>query len=101
MFLMVQPLLFINKKHPVNDIPEGKFFLLALRGTCGITSLCGVTWVLTMVPLSLTTVLFNLAPFWVSILGYLLNGEPVQWFEYLAMIISFLGVFGIAFGGDT
>jgi drug/metabolite transporter (DMT)-like permease len=49
-------------------------------------------------PLGLTYVLFNMAPFWASLLGYWINHEPIIKQEYLAMFICFVCVIGMALG---
>jgi drug/metabolite transporter (DMT)-like permease len=40
-----------------------------------------------MIPLALATIIFNLAPFWTSILGYFVLGDPIYKIEFVAMAI--------------
>jgi drug/metabolite transporter (DMT)-like permease len=40
-----------------------------------------------MIPIALATILFNLAPFWTSFMGYFINGERIYMFQYFAMAI--------------
>jgi len=80
-------------------MPWSQFPILIVRSIFGVTCFVCVTWALTMIPLSLNTILFNLAPFWVSILGYFINGEKVATIEYICMVVSFLGVFGMCAAG--
>jgi drug/metabolite transporter (DMT)-like permease len=41
-------------------------------------------------------IIFQTGPFWTSILGYLVNKEPILRFEYVAMTICFCGVLAIS-----
>jgi len=43
----------------------------------------------------LEMVIYQTSPFWTSILALLINKEKVARFEYVAMVIGFLGVVGI------
>lgn len=52
-----------------------------------------------MVPLLVQNTIFNTAPFWASILGWLFNRERITNFEILALILSFVGVLCISFSG--
>ena len=42
---------------------------------------------LTMIPLALATIIFNLAPFWTAILGYFVLGDPIYKIEFVAMAV--------------
>ena len=41
-----------------------------------------------MIPLAYATILFNLAPFWTSILAYFINGEQIYKLEFVAMTVT-------------
>merc|ERR1719246_160415 len=88
------------KKSPCADMPWSKFPIVVVRSFFGVSCFVCATWALTLIPLSLQTILFNLNPFWVSILGYFINGEKVTSIEYICMSVSFLGVFGMCLGGS-
>jgi len=98
MFLLTIPMLLIIGKGPRKDMPWKLFPLVILRSCMGISALVGVTVALTMMPLSLTTIIFNLAPFWASILALLIHKESISKLEYLAMLITFAGVVGVVLG---
>lgn len=49
-----------------------------------------------LLPLSLHMIIYQTSPFWTSILAFLLNGERIQAFEYVAMVLCFCGVIAIA-----
>jgi len=48
-----------------------------------------------MVPMYISVILFNLAPFWTSLLAFWINGEPIVKLEYVAMAICFLCIIGM------
>ena len=50
---------------------------------------------LSMVPFSTKKVIEQTACFWTSLLGYFINNEHVEVYEFGAMAISFIGVVGI------
>jgi len=41
-------------------------------------------------------IIFNTAPFWASLLAYLLLSEKLKLFEFIAMVVSFVGIILIA-----
>ena len=49
-----------------------------------------------MIPLSLNMLLRQTAPFWVSLIAFLLHGEKIVPLEIIAMIICFLAIFVIS-----
>lgn len=71
-------------------------YWIAARCIIGQTCFVMFTYSLTMIPLSISMLLFQTAPFWTSILGYFINREPIQRIEYVAMILCFIGVAAIA-----
>ena len=79
-----------------NDVP---FLLLrCLFGTIGFTS---ITYGVAMVPLVVQNTIFNTAPFWASILGWVINKEKITTLEIIALILSFGGVFCVTFAGHN
>ena len=58
-------------------------------------------YALALIPLALHTILFQTSPFWTSILGFYLNKEKIQKFEYVAMALCLLGVALIAIYKQT
>jgi multidrug transporter EmrE-like cation transporter len=83
----------------VTGIEKGDLNLVILRSICGITCFIFITWAISLAPLTLVYVLFNTAPFWGSILGYWVNNEPIIALEYAAMVICFVAILGVTFGG--
>lgn len=59
------------------------------------------TYSLTMIPLSISMMIFQTAPFWTTILGYFINSEPIRRVEYIAMGLCFIGVVAIASSKDA
>ena len=43
-----------------------------------------------MMPITLFTIIFNTNPFWISILGLLINREPIFKVELAGMVICFI-----------
>ena len=87
MFSCFVPVTLLSKKSPCNDLPQGKPPLLLLRICLAISNFMLYNLALTMIPLALATIIFNLAPFWTSILGYFVLGDPIYKIEFVAMAI--------------
>ena len=47
---------------------------------------------LSLIPLSLLVIIFQTSPFWISILGYFVNYEPIVGIEVIGMVVCFIGV---------
>ena len=63
---------------------------------CGVGYFTSMIWASTMIPISLVTILYNMAPFWTSIAGYLINGEKIILCEFVAMLICLALVTALA-----
>ena len=59
------------------------------RSFFGVGTFILYTWSLENIPIALASILFNLAPFWTSILAFFLNDEKIFAVEYFAMGICF------------
>ena len=101
MFLVMAPVTFSLGKQPcrdlqargVNGLPATNFqrtVTMCCRSLFGVGNFVLYIWVMKMIPLALATILFNLAPFWTSLLGYFINGENIYVFEYIAMGICLI-----------
>jgi len=74
--------------------PYRKFlFLRSLAGTIGFTT---YIFAIKYLPLGLTMIIFNTAPFWATLLAYLALSEKLKAYELIAMLISFVGIVLIA-----
>ena len=73
-------------------------FFRSIAGTVGFTS---ITFGVALVPLVVQSTIFNTAPFWTAILGWLFLNETISRFEVLAMALSFAGVVCIAFSNSV
>lgn len=60
---------------------------MCLRSLFGVLNFVLYIWVTKMIPIALATILFNLAPFWTSFMGYFINGEQIYMFQYFAMAV--------------
>ena len=96
MFLVMSPITYGTGHQPCRDLQargvDGKpatngqrALTMCLRSLFGVGNFTLYIWVMKMIPLALATILFNLAPFWTSLLGYFINGEKIFVFEYIAM----------------
>lgn len=72
-------------------------FAFTLAGTIGFAC---VLFGACMVPLLVQCTLFNTAPFWASILGFLFLRERLSKTEILALFLSFGGVICVAYSGS-
>jgi len=100
MFITITPYMRMIPRQPckhlrvkgLDDQPPTKFLAvltMCARSFFGVTDFVLYIWGVSLVPLALATILFNLAPFWTSILAYFINGEKIYPLEYLAMGICF------------
>ena len=48
-----------------------------------------------MIPFSLMVILYQTSPFWTSIMGYFLNGEPLYTVEIVGMVLCFVAIVAI------
>jgi len=69
---------------------------LIARALIGQVGFILFTICLALLPLSLQMIMFQTNPFWASILAYFMNGESISRIEYIAMIVCFGSVLGIA-----
>lgn len=71
---------------------------LATRSVVGLIGLTSFTLGAALVPISVQLTVGNMAPFFASIMAYLVIGEKMSLFEIIAMTLSFAGVVMIALG---
>ena len=70
--------------------------VLAVRSLMGMIGFTAITFGVAMIPLLVQNTIFNTAPFWASLLGWIFLGEAITRFETVAMFLSFAGVVMIA-----
>ena len=70
--------------------------MLAARCSIGVIGFITFTIGVPLVPLVVQNTIFNTAPFWASLLGYIFLSEAMSPLEIAAMIMSFGGVVLIA-----
>ena len=83
---------------PCKQFPKEYRWTMFARATLGQACFACFVMVLAMIPLYLAMILLQTSPFWAGILGYFINKEPIEKFEYVAMILCFTGVLIITFG---
>jgi len=77
---------------PWEEIPRrhyAKMFARSLGGTWGFIL---YTYIITILPLTLTTVVFQTNPFWMSVLGICFLGERIMKVEIIGIVLCFGGV---------
>jgi drug/metabolite transporter (DMT)-like permease len=100
MFITITPYMRCIPRQPckhlrvksIDERPPSKLLsvlTMCARSFFGVSDFVLYIWGVSLVPLALATILFNLAPFWTSILAYLINGEKIYPLEYLAMGLCF------------
>ena len=94
-FLMTK---FTGSSIKVDKQDRCKVFVFTLFGTFGFVFLLfGVS----MVPLLVQSTLLNTAPFWASLLGFAFLRESLSGIEIMALILSFTGVFLVAYSARS
>lgn len=98
-FFVAGMILMKTKTHIWSDIPTGKFKFCIIRAFCSLIGFGSGTLSFQLMPLGISVVITYMAPFWTSLLAYVFNREPIFKHEYVSMIVCFIGVIGITFGG--
>ena len=70
--------------------------ILAFRCLIGAVAYTLFTFGISLVPLVVLQIIFNMAPFWTYFMGWAFLGETMTLFEVFALIVSFSGVILIA-----
>jgi drug/metabolite transporter (DMT)-like permease len=94
-FMFSIPALIIAKKVPFRDEPKGSTKFMISRLCFGITTTTFTMWAATYIPLALSAVVINLAPFWTAVLAYFINKEAITIAEIVSMLVCFLCVVGL------
>jgi drug/metabolite transporter (DMT)-like permease len=94
-FMFSIPALIIAKKVPFRDEPTGSIKFMIFRLCFGITTTAFTMWAVTYIPIALSTVVINLAPFWTAVLAFFINKEAITLVEIVCMIVCFLCVVGL------
>ena len=83
-------------KHVIRDVPKemwGILFVRCCTGTVGFTCL---VYSLKTIPLFISIIIFNTAPFITSLMGYIVLGDKVSKLELGLMLGCFTGVISLA-----
>ena len=95
MFCCISATLPFTQKNPCTSLPRKHYRAMALRSLFGMVNFMAFNWGISMIPLSLAVIMFNLSPFWTALLGKWFNNEPIFPLEYFAMTICFACVVGV------
>ena len=66
-----------HKKHIINDVPKNLRAGIFLRCIFGVIAFNCYVYAVKILPVFIASIIFNSAPFWTSILGYVLLKEKV------------------------
>jgi drug/metabolite transporter (DMT)-like permease len=91
----------INKKHIIKDVAPEHRSMLFIRCVAGVIGFNSMVYSLSVLPVFITSIIFNTAPFWAGILGYIMLGDKVSKFEVVCMIGCFIGVTILAMRKDN
>ena len=78
--------------NPVTAFPMNKKKTVCIRTAMGQLSFLVFNAALKMIPMTLHTILFQTNTFWISLLAFLVNSEPIIAVEIIGMVICFLAV---------
>lgn len=79
-------------KHVVNDVPKELRKMVFLRSIAGLLGFTCMVLSLQFLPIFISQIVFNTAPFWTAILGFFMLGTSVSSFDIICMLGCFLGV---------
>lgn len=84
--------LIYTKTSPFSNFPKSHANVLFWRCMTGQLGFFLVNTTLLFIPIYLQCILFQLACFWISILGYCINREKMTKFEITGLFVCFIGV---------
>jgi drug/metabolite transporter (DMT)-like permease len=100
MFCSIGALMWCQGRWPIASVKDGDgksspsrntlLFWICARSFWALFNTIFLVWSASMVPLTWMTIMFNLTPFWISILGFFINHERVSLLEILAMILCLI-----------
>ena len=81
-------------------IKRAQILPLLLRGICGFCAFAGAAMAVKLIPFSIHQIIQNLMPSIVAILACCFLHERITLYELVAIILCFIGVSIVAFGGQ-
>ena len=79
-------------KHVIRDVPEEKRGWLFMRCVAGLTGFTCMVFSVKYLPIFISAIVFNTAPFWTAILGFFMLGNRISCFDLFMMIGCFTGI---------
>ena len=79
-------------KHVVNDVPVGVRTWVFARCLAGFIGYLLMMVSLKYLPILVDQIIFNTAPFWTAILGFIFLNNHISCFDIVCMIGCFIGV---------
>ena len=93
--------LYFAKINPFSGFPWHKRYTVLTRSAIGQLSFLVFNASLKLVPMTIHIILFQTNTFWISILAYFVNSEPILPIEIIGMLICFLAVVSITLSSGT
>ena len=83
----------------IDSIDSGQLSYLSFvtRVSSGQSQFITFKLAVLQIPLSLVVIVFNTGPFWISVLGWMINSERIVPVELLGMVLCFIGVVVISY----
>jgi drug/metabolite transporter (DMT)-like permease len=79
-------------KNVVGDVPRELRILVFVRSIAGLFSFTCMILSLQYLPIFISQIVFNTAPFWTAVLGFLILGTKVSSYDLMCMVGCFSGV---------
>ena len=98
LFLLAAVTAFIKKKHVLNEVKKGQRMIVLIRSIVGLIGFTSLLLGLQHLPIYVTTILMNTAPFWVTILSYFILKSKVTTKDLLLIVGCFSGVVILSIG---
>lgn len=89
------------KKETIDSVTKDKVGALIFKTFTGTTTNMINYSVSKFIPLTIISVVANLAPLIVVVLAFLILKEVIRKFDLLMMMLTLLGIFGVIFGGNA
>ena len=86
--------------NPVKALPRKHYVKMVIRSLLGTWGFILWFYIITMMPLTLATVIFQTNPFWMTILAICFLQEKIMIVEIIAMVLSFGGVIMVTLSPD-
>jgi len=81
-----------TRKNIIQEVPKEQRLILLVRSLFGIVAFTALLYSTLYIPLVIITIVVNTAPFYIAILGYIINREHVSIFTAVCIAGCFGGI---------